>query len=363
MHSNQAVSGTQRGRRVRGRLLGVTAVAIAVAATAASATAVPAAAGPATSQAAGLGVRVVGTVTVDPSHVGVIVAVPGSGGPLNAQAFRLWQNGQPKSVRVDQLPASALRIAVVVDAGPGAQLQGAQNAVADLMIGLPNGAEAAVVGARPARIVQPLTGDAGSVVQALAGATFSGPRDDAPALTLAVREVLRGSPGRRAVVLITTTPIPAALASDVSGQLRAADASLYVAAVPEVAPSLARLASASGGRAVTASSARSLMPAVDAIGADLAHQYQLAYATTEPAMTATRLRVTVAERGTTATAEATVRVPASPGSPAQRAQDPAGARGNAGVSVAWLIAAVLLLFLAGAAIVDRRRLWHKPGRS
>ena len=358
MHSNQTVSGTQRGRRVRGRLLGVTAVAIAVAATAA-----PAAADPATSRTAGLGVRVVGTVTVDPSHVGVIVSVPGSGGPLNAQAFRLWQNGRPMAVRVNPLPASALRIAVVVDARPGAQLQGAQNAVADLMIGLPNGAEAAVVAARPARLVQPLTGDAGSVVQALAGATFSGPRDDASALTLAVREVLRGPPGRRAVVLITTTPIPAALASDVSGQLRAAAASLYVAAVPEVAPSLARLASASGGWAVTASSARSLMPAVDAIGADLARQYQLAYATTEPALAATRLRVAVAEGGTTATAEATVRVPASSGSSAPRAQVPAGARGNAGVSVAWLIAAVLLVCLAGAAIVDVRRMWRKPGRS
>jgi hypothetical protein len=363
MHSNQAVSGTQRRRRVRGRLLGVTAVAVAVAATAASATAGPAAAEPSASHAAGLGVRVVGTVTVDPSHVGVVVAVPGSGGPLNTQAFRLWQNGQPMAVRVNPLSASALRIAVVVDARPGAELQGAQNAVADLMIGLPDGAEAAVVAARPARLVQSLTGDAGSVVQALAGATFSGPRDDAPALTLAVREVLRGPPGRRAVVLITSTPIPAALASDVSGQLRGADASLYVAAVPEVAPSLARLASASGGWAVTASSARSLMPAVDAIGADLAHQYQLAYATTEPALAATRVRVAVAEGGTTATTEATVRVPAASGSSAPRAQVPAGARGNAGVSVAWLVAAVLLLCLAGAAIVDIRRMWRRPGRS
>src|SRR5256886_2614682 len=338
MCSNQTVSGTRRRRRVRGRLLSVTAVAVAVAATAASATAVPVAAEPSASRTASLGVRVVGTVTVDPSHVGVVVAVPGSGGPLNAQAFRLWQNGRPMAVRVDPLPASALRIAVVVDAGPGAELQGAQNAVADLMIGLPNGAEAAVVGARPARLVQPLTGDAGSVVQALAGTTFSGPRDNASALTLAVREGLRGPPGRRAVVLITSTPIPAALASDVSGQLRAADASLYVAAVPEIAPSLARLASASGGWAVTASSARSLMPAVDAIGADLAHQYQLAYATTEPALTATRLRLAVGEGGTTATAEATVRVPASS----------AGAHGNAGVSVALLVAAVLPVCLARA---------------
>src|SRR5690349_22128253 len=350
MHSNQTVSGTQQRRRVRGRLLSVTAVAIAVAATAASATAMPAAADPSASHAAGLGVRVVGTVPVDPWHVGVVVAVPGAGGPLNAQAFRLWQNGQPMAIRVNPLPASPLRIAVVVDAGPGAQLQGAQNAVADLMIGLPNGAEAAVVAARPARLVQPLTDDAGSVVQALAGATFSGPRDDASALTLAAREVLKAPGGRHAVVLITTTPIPAALASDMSGSLRAADASLYVAAVPEVAPSLARLASASGGWAVTASSARSLLPAVDAIGADLVHQYQLAYTTAVPALTATRLRVAVAEAGSTATAAATVRVPA---------YDPSGqaaARrgGNAGVSVAWLIAAVLLTGLVGAAIFDIR---------
>ena len=235
MHSNQAVSGTQRGRPVRGRLLGVTAVAIAVAAAAPLAAAKPAAAEPSASQTRALGVRVVGTIPVAPSHVGVIVAVPGAGGPLNAQAFRLWQNGQPKAVRVDPLPASALRLGVVVDAGPGAQLQGAQNAVADLMIGLPGGAEAAVAGARPARLIQPLTGDAGSVVQALADARFSGPRDEVSALALAVREVLRGPPGRRAVVLITTSPIPAGLAAAVSGQLRAADASLYVAAVPEIA--------------------------------------------------------------------------------------------------------------------------------
>src|SRR6476646_4718734 len=324
MHSNQTVSGTQLRRRVRGRLLSVTAVAIAVAAAAASATAMPAAADPAASHTAALGVRVVGTLTVDPAHVGVVVSVPGSGGPLNAQAFRLWQNGQPMAVRVNPLPASALRIAVVVDAGPGAELQGAQNAVADLMIGLPNGAEAAVVAARPARLVQPLTGDAGSVVQALADATFSGPGDDASAMKLAVREVLKAPAGRRAVVLITTRPIPGALASAVSKQLRAAAASLYVAAVPEVAPSLARLASASGGWAVTASSARSLMPAVDAIGDDLARQYRLAYATAYPALTATRLRVAVAEAGTTAAAEAAVRVPATQSSAGARRSGHAG---------------------------------------
>ena len=311
----------------------------------------PAAAEPSTSHSHGLGVRVVGTVAVDPSHVGVIVAVPGAGGPLNAKAFRLWQNGQPMPVRVNPLPASALRLAVVVDAGSGAQLLGAQNAVADLMIGLPGGAEAAVVGARPARLVQPLTGDAGSVVQALADATFSGPGDDASALKLAVREVLEAPAGRRAVVLITTRPIPGALASAVSKQLRAAAATLYVAAVPDIAPSLVQLASASGGWAVTASSARSLLPAVDAIGADLVHQYQLAYATAVPALTPTRLRVAVAEAGATATAEATVRVPAyaPPGQAAARRG------GNAGVSVAWLIAAALLTGLAVAAIFDIRQ--------
>ena len=360
MHSSQAVSETQRGRPGLGRLLSVTAVAIAVAATAA-----PAAAGPSASHTPGPGVRVVGKFAVDPSLVGVIVAVPGSGGPLNAQAFRLWENGRPNTVRVDPLPASALRIGVVVDARPGDQLQGAQNAVADLMIGLPNGTKAAVVSARPARLVQPLTGDAGSVVRALAGARFSGPHDDASALTLAIREVVRGPPGRRAVVLITTDPIPAALASAVYRQLRAAHASLYVAAVPELAPSFARLASTSGGLAVTASSARSLIPAVDAIGADLVHQYLLAYATAYPALTVTRLRVAVSEAGTTATAEATVRVPASHHWSTQRTQASAGARrsGHAGVSLAWLIAAVLLFGLAGVAIFDIRRLRREPGRS
>ena len=308
------------------------------------------------------GVRVVGTVAAAPSRVGVIVAVPGAGGPLNAQAFRLWQNGQPEKVRVNPLPASALRLGIVVDAGPGAALQGARNAVADLMIGLPAGAEATVVGARPARLVQPLTGDAGSVVQALANATFSGPADDLSALRLAVREVLKAPAGRRAVVLITTGPVPAGLAAAVSGPLKAANASLYVAAIPNIAPSLASLAGASGGWAVTASSPRSLLPAVDAIGADLVHQYQLAYTTAVPALTATRLRIAVTGAGTTpgttATAEATVRIPAPDNSSTERAQAPAG---QSGLSMAWLIAAVLLLALAAAAILDIRPGRRKPG--
>ena len=348
MRSNRAVSGTRRGRPVWGRLLSVMAAAIVVAATAA-----PAAAAPATGDTPGPGIRVVGTVPDGTSRACVIVAVPGAGTPLNAFDFRLWENGRPKAIRVEQLPASALRIGVVVDAPPGDQLQGAQNAVADLMIGLPSGAEAAVVGTRPARVIQPLTGNTGSAVQALAGATFSGPRDDASALALAVREVAKGPPGRRAVVLITTGPVPASLASALPAQLRAADASLYVAAVPELAPSVARLASTSGGWAVTASSARSLLPATDAIGADLAHQYRLAYASSYPALTTTRLRVAVAGAGTTATTEATVRVP-TPG---------AGGSGHGGVSVAWLIAAVLLLGLIGVAILDMRRLRRQPSRS
>ena len=134
MRSNQPVTGTRQGRPLRGRLLGVAAAAVAVAATA-----TPAAAGSAASPTPGPGVRVVGTTAVGASHVGVIVSVPGSGGPLDAQAFRLWENGRPKTVRVDPLPGSALRVSVVVDARPGDQLQGAQNAVSDLMIGLPDG--------------------------------------------------------------------------------------------------------------------------------------------------------------------------------------------------------------------------------
>jgi hypothetical protein len=292
----------------------------------------------------------------------VIVAVPGSDGPLNAQAFRLWENGQPKAVRVDPLPASALRIGVVLDARPGDQLQDAQNAVADLMIGMPTGAEATLVGTRPARLVQPLTGNVGSVVRALSGATFSGPREAASALALAVREVAGAPSGRRGVVLITTAPVPAALTSAVSGQLRAAGVSLYVAAVAELAPSWARLASATGGWAVTASSARSLLPAVDAIGADLVHQYRLVYATSRPALTATRLRVAVAEPGTTATAEATVRVPIPYHQPTPQAHMSVGQRrsGHAGLSVAWLIAAVLLVGLGGVAIFDLRRWRREP---
>jgi len=356
MHNQQPVTGTRQRRPRRGRLLSALAAAVAVAATAA-----PAAADASAGQAPAPGVRVVGTIGVDTSHVGVIVSVPGSGGPLSAQAFRLWENGQPKAVSVDPLPGSALRLGVVVDARQGDQLQGAQNAVSDLMTGLPDGAEASVVTARPARLIQPLTGDAGSAVQALAGAAFSGPPDDASALALAIREVRTGPPGRRAVIFITADPVPAALASAVSGQLRAADVSLYVAAVPEVAPSFARLAGDSGGWAVTASSARLLMPAVDAIGADLAHQYRLAYATTYPALTATRLRVAVAGAGTTATADATVRVPPSYGRSASAGQASAGARsGQAGVSVAWLIAAVLLAGLAAVAIVDLRRRRREP---
>jgi len=326
------------------------------------AAAAPAAAAPATGHKPGLGVRVAGTMAVGRSHVGVIVAVPGADSPLHARAFRLWEDGQPKSVRVSPLPASDLRIAVVLDARPGVQLQDTQNAVADLMIGLPNGAEAAVVDARPARLVQPLTGDPGSVVRGLSRVTSTGTRDDASALALAVRAVAREPSGRRAVVLISADPVPAALASAVSGQLRAANASLYIAAVPELASAPARAATASGGWAVTASSGRSLLPAVDAIGGDLIHQYRLVYATSHPALAPTRLRVAVAAAGTTATAEATVRVPAPDDRSGTRAHGSVaeGRGAHGGVSLAWLIAAVLLVGLGGAAIFDVRRWRRQP---
>jgi uncharacterized protein HemX len=65
--------------------------------------------------------------------------------------------------------------------------------------------------------------------------------------------------------------------------------------------------------------------------------------------------VAVAEAGTTATTEATVRVPAY--DPPGQAAAPRG--GNAGVSVAWLIAAVLLVGLVGAAIFDIRQARRK----
>ena len=66
----------------------------------------------------------------------------------------------------------------------------------------------------------------------------------------------------------------------------------------------------------------------------------------------------VAEAGTAATAEATVRVPPYDSS-APPAQASARRGGNAGVSVAWLIAAALLVGLVGAAIFDIRRVRRK----
>jgi uncharacterized protein HemX len=68
--------------------------------------------------------------------------------------------------------------------------------------------------------------------------------------------------------------------------------------------------------------------------------------------------VAVAEAGSTATAEATVRVPAYDSAAPPR-QASARRGGNAGVSVAWLIAAVLLAGLAGAAIFDIRQARRK----
>jgi uncharacterized protein HemX len=70
--------------------------------------------------------------------------------------------------------------------------------------------------------------------------------------------------------------------------------------------------------------------------------------------------VAVAEPGTTATAEVTVRVPISYHQPTPRAHVSVGQRrsGHAGLSVAWLIAAVLLVGLGGVAIFDLRR-WRR----
>jgi len=180
------------------------------------------------------------------------------------------------------------------------------------------------------------------------------------AVVLAAGELAHQGAGGRVIVLLTDghdVSSKASLETAVRAA-RAAGAEVYPIAIvgPDYTPApLARLAAATGGELVTASSGAELRSVYAAIAQKLAHTWQVQYETTARPGDRVQLAVSVPGEGT---AGATLAVPRSAGAPPAAAQPallPAHVYTSPAATIVVAIAAVALFGLAVLALFAARK--------
>ena len=252
--------------------------------------------------------------------VRLVVAAPASLGDqtLGPAAFRLTENGQSRTVRVDPLPADQLEVALVIDTSgsmSGAPLAAAKGAAQSFLGQLPATVPVSVIGfgASPT-VVASRSSNRPAQLAAVGGLTTGGQT----ALYDAVRtglEQLPGTSARRVVVLLSDggDTTSAATLDATAGALASAKVPLFVVELRTAesnSAALTRLTSASGGRVVPASDPAALVGAFDTIAKQLVRQYAVTYRS--EARGGTDVDVALEAQGVRASARARVELPAAP---------------------------------------------------
>ncbi|HMA46620.1 MAG TPA: hypothetical protein VKP11_05385, partial [Frankiaceae bacterium] len=114
---------------------------------------------------------------------------PAPPAPLPAAAFRVWENGRPRPLRVEALPNDVLRVCLVVDtrAGqPPGDVLAAQRRHRDAGPPADRGAGRHRGDRGPPRVVTPLSADMATVLGGLGSLRPAGEDATARALELAV---------------------------------------------------------------------------------------------------------------------------------------------------------------------------------
>lgn len=308
---------------------------------------------------------VVGTDISAFPDVRMVVAAPASlaDDTLPATAFGVSEDGQPRAVRVDPLPAGQVEVALVIDTSAsmaGAALAGAKAAARSFLAQLPPTQPVSVVsfGASPT-VVSTRSSDRPAQAAAISALKARGPTALYDALGVALAQLPSGSSSGRTIVLLTDGGDTAS-----SNTLEATAQALSAAQVPlfavdlqtrESSPeALSRLTSASAGRMVPAADPAGLSAAFLEIARQLVRQYALTYrAETQGA---SQVDVTVEAKGIRAATRLRLELPAStapppsPASPAATATTETDATPPLGVwaligGVVLCGAAMLILFL------------------
>lgn len=223
-------------------------------------------------------------------EVRLVVAAPAQLGDqvLTDAAFRVTEGGASRAVSgVEALGTDHLEVALALDTSGsmiGAPLAAAKAAARSFLAQIPATVPVSVVGfgASPA-VVSPRSSDRAAQASAVDGLAARGQTALYDALNTALAQLPAAGPGiRRVVVLLTDGGDTSSAAT-----LDATAEALAAAGVPLFAvelrtnesnpDSLARLASASGGRVAPASDPAALAGAFDAIARQLVRQYTVTY--------------------------------------------------------------------------------------
>ena len=147
-------------------------------------------------------------------QVGVVVTVPAGQERLASSEFVVLNGAQASRPSVRQLSANNVQLMLVPDTGLGsARWHEEERAAARFLVGLPDGAQTAVVDpVRPGWPARGLTRDATSSVARLAGLPGE-ILSPAARLAAALSGFWRGLRVRRTVVLVVSSPAPLARAA------------------------------------------------------------------------------------------------------------------------------------------------------
>jgi cellulose synthase/poly-beta-1,6-N-acetylglucosamine synthase-like glycosyltransferase len=221
---------------------------------------------------------------IDVSHyprVGVVVTVPDAQQGLTRRNFVVLTGAQSASPSVRQLSARNIQLVLAPDTALApARWREEQAAAARFLVGLPDGAQTAVVDpAPPGSLAHGLTRDATASVAGLAGLP-PGTLSPAARLATALSAFSPGVRVRRTAVLVVSSPSPlaAATAARLGRQLAASGTALYVIDTTLRGDRYYdALAALSGGRAIRVRSPAQWSRAFRRVVSDLGEQYYLRF--------------------------------------------------------------------------------------
>lgn len=256
--------------------------------------------------------------------VRIVVAAPASLGDetLTDAAFRLAEDGQPRAVRVEPLPADQMEVALVIDTSgsmAGAPLAAAKDAARSFLQQLPAGDPLSVVafGATPT-VVSSRSSDRTAQDAAISALTAKGQTALYDALGGALSQLTSGSTARRAVVLLTDGGDTSSTTTldETSKALAAAQIPLFAVELQTKDSNpgaLSQLTTASGGRVVAAADPGALAGAFGAVARQLVRQYAVTYRA--EARGPTDVDVVLEAQGVRATTRRHFELPAAPVAP------------------------------------------------
>lgn len=222
---------------------------------------------------------------------------------LDAKHFQIFENGRPQSLEFFQSTAAPLTLTLVLDTSASmkstlpAITQGAVGFIHDLD---PDDVMSVIGFNEHVRVLQEFTSDHDALERAIRGAELGSSTSFYNAVYVALKELERAdigeatTPRRRVLIVLSDGADNASLMpfEDVLETAAATDIAIYAIRLRELLPAtdpsfdpirflLRRLTEDTGGRAFFPVTPRDVLRAYKAIRSELAHQYMLAYVSTD----------------------------------------------------------------------------------